>query len=161
MPFAFYNIAKANARISELEKEVADLKAKPAPDNPGALTDAVASNEALSQQLDTEKKNAEKMATDLSAATGTLNNINASLKAACAALNLSVAEGGDYVEAMKTAVSSTLAKLAVPAASIPAAGATQTVTGQVDTKTKSRSEFEKLSPKAAMDFIKTGGRITD
>lgn len=156
MALKFWNIGKANARIDELEKLLAEAKAaKPADEVSINLAEALSSNETISVEL-TETKTA------LQTAQEQVNSIGGALKAACAELKIELpvtATSADMVSALKTAVSGTLAKLHVKAADIPAPPAKATANS--DNKVMARSDFEKMRPKAQMDFMRTGGRLTE
>lgn len=139
MVWKIFNIGKANERITALETEkaalesqIAALKAAPpaAGDSTAQLADALASNATISSAL--EKANADLAAANqardlaesrLKEAGESNSQILESAKTACAELKLDV--GGlstatAMIGALKTGVSTTLAKLNVDPKAIPA-----------------------------------------
>jgi hypothetical protein len=127
MAFKIWNIGKANEEIARLQ---ALVDSKPVSSESEQLKEAVSSNDQLSAQL--EKANGENEASKLTISTLTasletaqnqVNAIGGQLKAACIALTLGVKEGASSAEmitALQTGVTSTLAKLQVDAAKVPA-----------------------------------------
>ena len=100
--------------------------------------------------------------TNLSAATGQLTETRNSLTAAATALKLDLkadTSPQEAITAIQGAVTTTLAKLNVPANQIPLPPA-KTQPG-ADSKTKTLADFQALSPKAKMEFMKSGGQIVD
>jgi chromosome segregation ATPase len=121
----FFNIGKANSRIAELEKEIAELKAaKPADDSAGKLADALASNETISEELTQAKADLATANAALETAQGEVNAAGTALKSACSSLKLKLKDGAtsaEMITALQDSVASTLAKLNVPPSAIPAA----------------------------------------
>ncbi len=168
MKFKIFNIGKANAEIERLEKELAALKSSPAGD-PAQLSEALASNEEISNQLSQansdlaeSRKNVSTLTANLEKSQGEVNAIGGALNAACTSLNLEIKDGAtsaEMISALKNGVSGTLAKLNVEPGKIPAAK--PAVSPEAESKTKSRANFLQLSPAAQLAFVNSGGKITD
>lgn len=130
----------------------------------GALASLEAANTRIAG-LEASKADAEGKVQDFTAKLSAANNfevsVNDSIKTAFAALNLEYkAEGNpaEQIAALQTAVSGTLAKLSVPGSQIPAPAAKANL--QADNKTKTQAEFDALNPRARMEFMRAGGRIS-
>lgn len=168
--YKFYNIGAANARIAELETEVASLKAA-APDKvlEGNLSEAVASNEDISAKLTAALAEVE----SLKSANGNLASENAALingntevsnalNAACVEFGVADEAGVkeistvEKIAALKKSVVKAVASVGVSTEKIPASGA-----NDAGEKTVTRAQFTSLSPKEQMAFCKRGGKIQD
>jgi chromosome segregation ATPase len=146
--YAFYNIGQANAEITRLNAKIESLEKG---GDASALADALASNEQISAQLTqanadlaTANQNASTLTTNLEKAQGEVNSIGAAIKSACDEMKLEVKAGATSLEmiaAMKGGVSSTLAKLNVPVAAIPAAAPLNAGGEQPKTELKGRAKM--------------------
>lgn len=126
-------------------------------------TGAVAELGQKTADLLTAQQTIGTLTTNLEKAQAEVNTLGGSLKTACTALKLEVkadATSGEMITALQAGVSSTLAKLNVDPAKVPAGKAAITP-GSPEATKKTRAEFSALSPVARMNFIKGGGRLTD
>ena len=154
-------------KLSELFAKVLRLESHLAEEAKQELSDFKAAITAQVNQLQSDLVTAQasvtdltaKLAastTDLSAATGSLTEIKSSITAAVAALKLDLKADASPVEAvnaMQSAVSSTLAKLSVQPGAIPAAKPGDN--GQAgNMKTMSFKDFSALAPAQKMAFMK-------
>ena len=133
------------AAIAAFSAELIQLKA-------GALTELETANASVSD-LTSKLSTA---TTDLSAATGSLTEIKTALTSAASALKLDLKADASPVEtitALQGAVTTTLAKLNVPAGSIPAPKPSDT-NKPAGGKTMTLKEFSALAPQQKMAFTK-------
>jgi chromosome segregation ATPase len=137
MAYQFYNIGKANARIAELEAELATAKAA-TPDQQlqARLDEALASNEDISNQLTAataENTKLQKSVTELTEAKTSLGSeltaVTSALTLACTQMGVGTDEevaklsNADKVAALQKSVTKAVASIGVTPAAIPSASA--------------------------------------
>ena len=167
MGLNIFNIGKANAKIAELEAKIIELSGKPDESAP-KLAEALASNESISKQLEqvsADLMTAQQTIAALEPISTEVAGIKTALSEALASLKIETKPDSAAVEsiaALKTSVSDTLAKIGVPAASIPAPAVLNTLTSAPgESKTLSMGDFNSLSAASKMAFIKSGGKLTE
>lgn len=128
-------------------------------------TGAVAQVESLTAQLGKAQADLSASGTALQSAQAQFGAVDAALTSALADLKVTVTGAPlalEKVALLKSAVSTTLAKLNVPAGNIPAPAASSTATAAAGSgKTKSAADFAALPPHDKMAFMRAGGKITD
>lgn len=135
MPYQFYNIGKANARISELEAENTSLKAS-TPDQQlqTRVDEAIASNDDISAQLTAATAENTKLKESVTELTNVKNSLGLEIAAVISALNEACVQMGvgsadavaamasaDKIAALKNSVVKATASIGVSSGSIPSA----------------------------------------
>jgi uncharacterized protein (DUF3084 family) len=174
MAYQFYNIGKANARISELETELATAKAA-TPDQQlqTRLAETLASNEETSAQISAVSAENTKLQASVTELTTAKNALGSELTAVTSALTLACTQMGvgtdeevaklsnaDKVAKLQSSVVKAVAGIGIKPDQIPAASAGVGATSS-GSKTMARADFAKLSPSGQMEFCKRGGKITE
>ena len=169
MALKFYNIGQANAqieakdaRIAELEKQ---LSVKPSDDLTPKLDEALASNAAISEQLTQAGATIATLTAKMDTLSSGAAGVTIALDGALSAAKLTYPSNATPLEKIKlleTSVSSTLAKLAIPASSIPAHPPIDGInTESTGAKTLTLEQFRALKPGERMAFVKAGGKLTE
>lgn len=142
---------------AEAKEELANFKAEVTA-QVNTLQAELLAEQGKSAELNSKLTQAQ---TDFTAASSQIGDIKNSLTEAVAALKLDLKADATPVEtisALQGSVATTLAKLNVPAANIPASKPTDT--GNTGVKTMTRLEFEALPHEARGAFFKSGGRLS-
>jgi hypothetical protein len=169
MALAFYNIGKANALINEQAGRIAELEnqvaAKPADDLEPKLAEAIATNAEISEKLTQAGATIATLTAQVDTLSSGAAGVTLALDGALSAAKLTYPADAtplEKIETLKTSVSATLAKLAVPAAAIPTHPPVDGIkTESTGSKTLTMDQFRALKPGERMSFVKSGGKLTE
>lgn len=104
MALKFFNIGKANARIEELESELARLRTV-TPEEQQKLSDVLMANDALSKQAEQAEADLATARASIHSLTEENQNLKAELTKATSAVNTLTAENGDLRVRLECAIS--------------------------------------------------------